>query len=452
MYGAILGDIIGSRFEFDAPGWTKDFELLAKECSWTDDSVMTVAIAEALMDAGRDATAAEMESACIRSMQKWGRRYPGAGYGTRFIGWLHADHPRAYNSYGNGSAMRVSAAGWLYDTLEKTRAAARATAIVSHDHPEGIKGAECTAAVIFLARTGAAKDEIRDYVDREFGYDLSESLEDMRKRHRHLESCMDALPKALRSFFDGDSYEDVVRNAVSLGGDTDTIAAIAGAMGEAFYGMPLLLSAECRNRIPEDMKQVLDRFDEALERIPHESGDGSYIENAPLDAAYMLFAEEEDAEERSKAFIRFLDILVKRMSEDAYVPMPFEDVNNVMFRNLDIRTINVGDTFQPPEDVRLRMDTMKDDDGNLWLPLFINDHARTRGVTANIVMPVAIYDVLKIGLDREDLRGVVINPFGKAFVLTKDFLQRFLDDYSAWAGENGVEVPGKNSMFHKDVE
>ena len=237
MYGAILGDIVGSRFEFDRGGWTKDFEFLTKEDNWTDDSVMTIAVAEALMNVGKNVTAEKIESECIKSMQKWGQRYPHAGYGGGFRRWLRLMDPQPYGSFGNGSAMRVSAAGWLYDTVERTRDVARATANVTHNHPEGIKGAECTAAVIFLARTGSTKDKIMDYVIKEFSYDFSESLDKMRKRHEHVETCMDSLPKALRSFFDGESYEDVVRNAVSLGGDTDTLAAIAGAMGEAFFGM-----------------------------------------------------------------------------------------------------------------------------------------------------------------------------------------------------------------------
>ena len=176
MYGAILGDIVGSRFEFDREGWTKDFELLTYESKWTDDTVMTVAIAEALMDAGKDAPVSEIEAACIKSMQKWGQRYPYAGYGARFIHWVSSKDPRPYGSFGNGSAMRVSPVGWIYDSLERTREVAKATANVSHNHPEGIKGAECTAAVMYLARTGATKDEIADYVVREFGYDFSESL------------------------------------------------------------------------------------------------------------------------------------------------------------------------------------------------------------------------------------------------------------------------------------
>ncbi len=264
MYGAILGDIIGSVFEFDRGGWTKDFDLFSTKSTFTDDTVMTVAVAEALMEAGNDASAQEIEKACIGSMQRWGRKYPNYGYGNRFIGWLFADNPQPYNSWGNGSAMRVSAAGWMYDTVERTREVARATANVSHNHPEGVKGAECTAAVIFLARGGLSVAGIKDYVVKEFGYDLSSSVDELRPLHRHDESCMDSLPKALVSFFEGDSFEDVVRNAVSLGGDTDTIAAIAGAMAEGMYGVPEGLKKECLSRIPEEMVAVINAFTESV--------------------------------------------------------------------------------------------------------------------------------------------------------------------------------------------
>jgi len=266
MYGAILGDIIGSPFEFDRGGHTKDFDLFTKGCIFTDDTVMTVAVAEALLAAGKAATVEVIEKACTMSMQKWGNKYPNAGYGGNFINWIFSDHPHPYNSFGNGSAMRVSAAGWLYDTIERTREVARATANVSHNHPEGIKGAEATAAIIFLARNGASKEEIDKYVQREFGYDYSNSLEYMREHHRHDETCMDSLPKAIRSFLDGVSYEDVVRNAVSLGGDADTIAAIAGAMAEAFYEVPVDLHVECLQRIPGEMADILNQFDETIGR------------------------------------------------------------------------------------------------------------------------------------------------------------------------------------------
>lgn len=264
MLGAVLGDIIGSRFEFDRGGKRKDFTLFTKADSFTDDSVMTVAVAAGLMKSGIMADERTIKDCLIRSMQKWGQRYPYAGYGSRFIHWVNAKDPQPYGSFGNGSAMRVSAVGWLYPTLARTLEVARFSAEISHDHPEGIKGAECTAAVIFLSRTGNDKQAIRDYVLDHYDYDLSESLEQLRQRHRHVETCMDSLPKALVSFFAGVSYEDVIRNAVSLGGDTDTLAAIAGAMAEAYYGIPREIRKEGYPFIPADMQKVIEKFTDLI--------------------------------------------------------------------------------------------------------------------------------------------------------------------------------------------
>ena len=180
MYGAILGDIIGSPFEFDRGDKTKDFKLFSRRSHFTDDSVMTLAVCEALLKVGQDAAVKEIEDAVISSMQSWGRRYPHEGYGGYFRRWLTARHPEPYNSFGNGSAMRVSAAGWLYDSLEKTRVVAKATANVTHNHPEGIKGAEATASAIFMARNGSSKEEIKKYIENEFHYDLNRTLDEIR--------------------------------------------------------------------------------------------------------------------------------------------------------------------------------------------------------------------------------------------------------------------------------
>lgn len=260
MLGTITGDMIGSVHEFDRGPWTKDFTLFPRGCEWTDDTVMTIAIAEGLMKAGKDASYEDMKKQCTVSMQKWGRRYPNAGYGARFIHWIFAEEPKAYGSFGNGSAMRVSPAGWLYDSLGRTREAARATAEVSHNHPEGIKGAECTAAVIWLARNGRSKDEIREYVIEQFGYDLSRTVAELQPLHRHDETCQDSMPKALISFFEGCDFEDVIRNAVSLGGDTDTIAAIAGSMAEAYYPIPEAMQKKVMSCLPRGFREVLSAF------------------------------------------------------------------------------------------------------------------------------------------------------------------------------------------------
>ena len=261
MYGAILGDVIGSPYEFDRGDKTKNFPLFSRESKFTDDTVMTVAVAEALMSAegqSDDAVKGEL----VRSMRKWGARYPRAGYGTMFRAWLADSDPKPYGSLGNGSAMRVSSVGWLFDTLEETRHAARLTAEVTHNHPEGIKGAEAAASAIFLARTGKSKDEIKAYIVENFHYDLRRTCDEIRPTYGHVETCMKTLPEALTAFFEGDSFEDVIRTTVSLGGDCDTLACISGGIAEAFYGVPEELKKECVNRLRPDLLEVLYRFDE----------------------------------------------------------------------------------------------------------------------------------------------------------------------------------------------
>ena len=188
MIGAILGDMIGAPYEFDRGNKTKVFPLFSQESEFTDDTVMTIAVAEALMDTiGK--TDDQIKEALVASMRKWGSMYPDAGYGNRFNQWLHTGHPEPYGSFGNGSAMRFSSAGWLYDTLEETRHMARLTAEVTHNHPEGIKGAEAIASAIFLARNVCSKEEIREYIVNEFGYDLSRSCYEIRPGYHNVESC-----------------------------------------------------------------------------------------------------------------------------------------------------------------------------------------------------------------------------------------------------------------------
>ena len=260
MIGAILGDIIGSVYEFDRGNKTKEFPLFSRRSEFTDDSVMTIAVAEALMEVGDHPDADKVHEAAVRSMKKWGRAYPDAGYGAAFIRWLFTEYTGPYNSWGNGSAMRTSAAGWLYETLEETRAAAKAAAEVTHNHPEGIKGAEATASAIWLARTGHSKQEIREYITSQFGYDLSRTCDEIRPGYHHVESCQETVPEAITAFLEGNDFEDVIRTAVSLGGDCDTLTCIAGGIAEAYYGVPEDLVKECEARITPQMKDVLDAF------------------------------------------------------------------------------------------------------------------------------------------------------------------------------------------------
>lgn len=264
MYGAILGDIIGSPYEFDLGNKTKDFPLFSRHSTYTDDSVMTLAVADAFLSIGPNAEDDHIRRQLIQSMQYYGQAFPYAGYGGMFRWWLRSDDPQPYGSYGNGSAMRVSSAGWLFDDLETVRHMARLSAEVTHNHPEGIKGAEATASAIYLARTGSNKAEIRAYIEENFQYDLSRTCDEIRPTYRHVESCQGTVPEAITAFLEGEGFEDVIRTAVSLGGDCDTLTAIAGSIAEGFYGVPEELKRQCCKRLPEELLEVLERFEEAL--------------------------------------------------------------------------------------------------------------------------------------------------------------------------------------------
>ncbi len=262
MFGAILGDVIGSPYEFDRGRKTKEFPLFSDASEFTDDTVMTIAVAEAFLEAEHNASDEEIRHLLVSSMRRWGRKYPFAGYGMRFSIWLAEPRPKPYGSYGNGSAMRVSSTAWLFNDLETVRKMARLSAEVTHNHTEGIKGAEATATAIFLARRGKSKEEIKAYIETELGYDLSRTCDEIRPDYYHVESCMETVPEAITAFLEGDSFEDVIRTAVSLGGDCDTLTAIAGSIAEGFYGVPEELKKECHSRLTEEMNVVLKRFEE----------------------------------------------------------------------------------------------------------------------------------------------------------------------------------------------
>jgi ADP-ribosylglycohydrolase len=250
MIGAICGDIIGSVHE-GAGTKTKDFPLFAMECRFTDDTVLTVAVAERLLHGGD----------YVDLFQDYFHAYPHAGYGASFIEWAGQRRRQPYQSWGNGAAMRVSPVGIACRSLNEVLMEARRSAEVTHDHPEGIRGAQATAAAVFLARTGASKEDIRAYLQREFGYNLSERLADIRGRYRFDISCQGSVPQSVIAFLESDSYEDAIRNAISLGGDADTMAAIAGGVGEAFYGgVPEPIRVRALAFLDQPLRAVVDEF------------------------------------------------------------------------------------------------------------------------------------------------------------------------------------------------
>lgn len=265
MLGAIIGDIVGSVYEFDNIKKV-DFPFFSARSTYTDDSIMTVAVAEWLL-VDNTHSHEMLEKIMVRYAEDY--PFPMGGYGGGFAQWLFrperlvdyrtgeiAGKRVPYNSWGNGAAMRVSAVGWMFDTLEETERAAKISAEITHDHPEGVKGAQATAAAIFLARTGRTKKEIRDVVESRYGYDLSRHTDEIRKTYGWEDSCQGTVPPAIRAFLDSTDYESAIRIAVSLGGDSDTLACITGGVAEAFYGVPQNIMDEARRRLPENFQKV----------------------------------------------------------------------------------------------------------------------------------------------------------------------------------------------------
>ncbi len=250
MLGAVGGDIIGSVYE-GRPIKTTSFPLFGRRSRFTDDTVLTVAVAHAILEGAHYATA----------LKTYGRLYPDAGYGGTFFQWIFAEDDRPYNSRGNGSAMRVSPVGFAFDSEERVLEEAKRSAAVTHDHPEGIKGAQATALAVFLARKGTSREEIRRAVSKGFDYDLGRTLEAIRPAYRFDVSCQGSVPESIIAFLESESYEDAVRKAVSLGGDSDTMACIAGGIAEAFYGgVPKEIAVEIRSRLPHNLLKVVDSF------------------------------------------------------------------------------------------------------------------------------------------------------------------------------------------------
>ncbi len=237
MIGAIAGDIIGSIYEWDNIK-TKGFRLFSPECSFTDDTVLTVALADTIL------TGTPYED----NLKRYYRQYPGRGYGSSFHRWAQGPSFKPYNSWGNGAAMRISPAGFAYDDLDTLLDRVEEFTAVTHNHPEGIKGGQATAGAIMLARTGAGKTDIKEFIEGRFGYDLSRHVDEIRPTYRFNESCQDTVPQAIRAFLDSTDFEDAIRNAISLGGDSDTLACITGGIAQAFYGS---VPAEITDRVYE---------------------------------------------------------------------------------------------------------------------------------------------------------------------------------------------------------
>lgn len=251
MLGAIIGDIIGSIYEFHNIRNT-DFPLFGPACTFTDDTILTIATADTILH----------QKNFAQSYREWSNRYPFpmGGYGGSYAQWLRSDDNLPYGSFGNGSAMRVSPVGWAFSTLEQTLLCARQSAEVTHNHPEGIKGAQAVAAAIFLARTGRSKPQIQEYITATFGYDLKRTTKDIRPNYQFNETCQGSVPEALICFLESSDFDSAVRLSVSIGGDSDTIAAIAGGIAQAYGTIPEWIKQEAYDRLPDEMIRIIEDF------------------------------------------------------------------------------------------------------------------------------------------------------------------------------------------------
>ena len=269
MIGAIFGDIVGSVYEFDNIK-TKEFELFTDKCEFTDDTAMTVAVADALMQFEKITDPEAFKETLIKTMHRYGKKYPYAGYGGHFGLWLMTEETEPYGSYGNGSAMRVSPVAWYANSLDEALALAKATAEITHNHPEGIKGAVVTAGATYLARMGATMARIKEFVSDY--YDMNFTLDEIRPTYYFSETCQYTVPQAMQAFFESTSFEDAVRNGISIGGDSDTLCAICGAVAEAYYGMTEQETERALSYLDEPLREVVRRFGRTVRNVVTSQG------------------------------------------------------------------------------------------------------------------------------------------------------------------------------------
>ena len=391
MIGAIIGDMVGSIYEFDNIK-TKDFPFFSPKSHFTDDTVMTIAVCAALLNI-KEYNEDSVKDNVIKAMKDFGRRFNKVGYGPKFKEWIEGEDTVPYHSFGNGSAMRVSSAGWLFTTIEETRRVARWTAEVTHNHIEGIKGAEAVASAIYLARTSHTRDDIKRYIVENFGYDLNREIDVIRMDYSFDVSCQGSVPEAILCFLESKSFEDCIRNAVSIGGDSDTIAAIAGSIARAFYDVPVLFEVEAKSRLDPVMVTVLDRFNA---RIHH--SDPFFVFNAPVEARIKEFIKEKNQEN----FVAVVENLRYTMNHMGHILVPTQKVKKDNKEALMFK--------------RLKMNN-----GKFYYAAFLDNTHIDKKKDQMMISTFTIH-FLDNCLKNKEVEGIVINPWSDGFVLSKEVI------------------------------
>jgi protein involved in ribonucleotide reduction len=328
--------------------------------------------------------------------------------------------------------MRVSAAGWLYDSIERTREVARLTAKVTHNHPEGIKGAEATASAIYLARTGADKAEIKSYIECEFHYDLNRTLAEIRPHYHMDESCQRTVPEAIIAFLEAEDFEDTIRNAVSLGGDTDTLGAIAGSIAEAYFGIPILLMAECRERIDKGlMTDVLNEFDDRLGRNEHKEVKSEIEDLLGRNRMIEEAIHQTYIQDNAESLIALLDAIVTLMYDDGQFEVAFISEEPLIPMD-DLAKMKAGDSYTNDREIPVRIETVVDTADNEWIGVFTSEEELHKGAAGNILVNQPMIDMFEAGIDMDGISGVVINPYGESVRLDKELLGIIMESFEKY--------------------
>ena len=427
MLGAIIGDIIGSVYEWNNIK-TTEFPLFSRGCTPTDDSVMSIAVADGLIRSFRK-DEETIKQALVASMQHYGRKYPRAGYGGRFYDWLMSDDPQPYNSWGNGSAMRVSSVGWMAASLADAEELARVTAEVTHNHEEGVCGAQAIAAAVYMARAKCSKEEIKGYIEKYHGYDLTVPLDEIREGYNFDVSCKGSVPWAICAFLEAGSYEEAVRLAVSIGGDSDTIACMAGAIAEAYFGIPEKIKKKGLEILDDYLKSKLKEYRSFYHEYCAEPDDGvrSHVKamlkgpyaggNPKIEEALKKWHEGSCIADQIPAL---LDVIVGEMRED------LEVLTAVSFPE-GIPEIPENRTDEELE-VRVPVDfrTLGTEDGTNWVVAFTNAAESNKGEKTD-TMPILFTDLIDLAQNIMKCDGIAINPFGDHINIPHNILKIMLN-------------------------
>lgn len=411
MYGAIFGDIVGSSYEFRETDKTKLFRLFTEESQFTDDTVLSLAVAKSLIEAGPGGDETAVKEKLVNNLVNFGKSFPDARFEEHFKTWFEGETHEPYDRLDNGAAMRVGAAGWLFDTVERTREVARWTAEVTHSNPEAVKAAEAIATVIFLARNDWNNATIQHFIQREFGYELTRSIEDLRANSAADDSCANTVPQAIRAFLEAEDFEDAVRGAVSLGGDTDTLACMAGTMAEAKFEIPQDFKEEVQERITPNMGKLLADYENIVRKLEERRDVLLQIHN---------FSEEHSKE----LLVPVLNALSIRMKAGCLFFMPVELPEEEVAKLSE--KIPKGNVIPLARDLHPQRRSIATNDGKRWLAAFTSVSEGNKGDAETYYVGEPISFTLQACMQIQDCAGVVINAWGERFFFTREMIEVFL--------------------------